>query len=128
MAKGLTDQERDFALGRVIAIVNDKGGVGKTSIAANLAGQFAGAGYRCLLIDLNRQANLADDLGYRGSEADDQGAGLLDSVLSGNPLTPALGHAPAAGRRVRWRAAGGPDAGDGLAAATSRAEGVPRAR
>src|SRR3954449_11382891 len=66
MAKGSKDatrtqeEERDFALGRVIAIVNDKGGVGKTSIAANLAGQFAGAGYRCLLVDLNRQANLAD--------------------------------------------------------------------
>ena len=81
-------------MGRVIAIVNDKGGVGKTSIAANLGGQFAGAGYRCLLIDLNRQANLADDLGYRGSNIDDQGAGLLGSVLAGSPLTPALNIRP----------------------------------
>lgn len=89
-----TDEERDFALGRVIAIVNDKGGVGKTSIAANLAGQFAGAGYRCLLIDLNRQANLADDLGYRGSDADDQGAGLLNSVLACTPLTPSMNIRP----------------------------------
>lgn len=90
----LGDEERDFALGRVIAIVNDKGGVGKTSIAANLAGQFAAAGYRCLLIDLNRQANLADDLGYRGSDADDQGAGLLGSVLAGTPLTPSVNVRP----------------------------------
>ena len=90
MVERSKDQERDFALARVIAIVNDKGGVGKTSIAANLAGQFAGAGYRCLLIDLNRQANLADDLGYRDSDADDQGAGLLGSVLAGTPLVPAL--------------------------------------
>ena len=89
MAKRSKDQERDFALGRVIAIVNDKGGVGKTSIAANLAGQFAGADYRCLLIDLSRQANLADDLGYRGSDVDDQGAGLLGSILGGTPLAPA---------------------------------------
>jgi cellulose biosynthesis protein BcsQ len=89
MAERSKDQERDFALARVIAIVNDKGGVGKTSIAANLGGQFAGAGYRCLLIDLNRQANLADDLGYRGTDADDQGAGLLGSVLAGTPLVPA---------------------------------------
>src|SRR5690349_22406800 len=84
----LDDEERDFALGRVIAIVNDKGGVGKTSIAANLAGQFAAAGYRCLLIDLNRQANLADDLGYRGSEFDDEGAGLLGSIIARTPLRP----------------------------------------
>ena len=89
MAKRSKDQERDFALGRVIAIVNDKGGVGKTSIAANLAGQFAGADYRCLLIDLSRQANLADDLGYRGLDVDDQGAGLLGSILGGTPLAPA---------------------------------------
>ena len=89
-AASLNDEERDFALGRVIAIVNDKGGVGKTSIAANLAGQFSAAGYRCLLIDLNRQANLADDLGYRGSSADDQGAGLLNSVLTHSPLTPSV--------------------------------------
>jgi cellulose biosynthesis protein BcsQ len=83
---GGSDSERDGALARVIAIVNDKGGVGKTSIAANLGGQFAGAGYRCLLIDLNRQANLADDLGYRGAADDDQGAGLLAAVIAGAPL------------------------------------------
>lgn len=81
---------RDDTLTRVIAIVNDKGGVGKTSVAANLAGQFAGAGYRCLLIDLNRQANLADDLGFRGSDADDLGAGLLGSIIAGTPLRPAV--------------------------------------
>lgn len=80
---------RDDALTRVIAVVNDKGGVGKTSVAANLAGQFAGAGYRCLLIDLNRQANLADDLGFRGSAADDLGAGLLASIIAGTQLEPA---------------------------------------
>ncbi|MEU7818001.1 ParA family protein [Pseudonocardia sp. NPDC049154] len=88
MARRTSDREREFALARVIAIVNDKGGVGKTSIAANLGGQFAGAGYRCLLVDLNRQANLADDLGYRGSEFDDEGAGLLGSIIARTPLRP----------------------------------------
>lgn len=89
MAKRTRDRRRDDALTRVIALVNDKGGVGKTSVAANLAGQFAGAGYRCLLIDLNRQANLADDLGFRGTGADDLGAGLLGSIIAGTPLVPA---------------------------------------
>ncbi|GAA2903898.1 hypothetical protein GCM10010472_72720 [Pseudonocardia halophobica] len=88
MARRTSNREREFALARVIAIVNDKGGVGKTSIAANLGGQFAGAGYRCLLVDLNRQANLADDLGYRGSEIDDEGAGLLGSIIARTPLRP----------------------------------------
>ncbi len=89
MAKRPRSRRRDAALSRVIAIVNEKGGVGKTSVAANLAGQFAGAGYRCLLIDLNRQANLADDLGFRGTAPDDRGAGLLASVIAEAPLTPA---------------------------------------
>ncbi|WP_433503898.1 ParA family protein [Pseudonocardia halophobica] len=88
MARRPSTRERESALARVIAIVNDKGGVGKTSIAANLGGQFAGAGYRCLLVDLNRQANLADDLGYRGSEIDDEGAGLLGSIIARTPLRP----------------------------------------
>ncbi|WP_207549807.1 ParA family protein [Thermostaphylospora chromogena] len=58
----------------MIAVANDKGGVGKTSITANLSALYATAGYRVLALDLNRQANLSDDLGYRGSPVDDQGA------------------------------------------------------
>lgn len=73
--------DRQAALARVIAITNDKGGVGKTSIVANLGGQLAAAGYRVLLVDLNRQANLADDLGIRQTEVDDQGEGLLSSIV-----------------------------------------------
>lgn len=80
--------DQSSLLDRVIAMVNDKGGVGKTSLVANLAGQLAVAGYRCLLVDLNRQANLADDLGFRDDERDDQGAGLLLSVIAGTPLVP----------------------------------------
>ncbi|HEY2191946.1 MAG TPA: ParA family protein [Actinomycetospora sp.] len=79
---------RAHALGRVIAMVNDKGGVGKTSLVANLAGQLAAADYRCLVVDLNRQANLADDLGYRDGDGDDQGAGLVLSVLTESPVVP----------------------------------------
>jgi chromosome partitioning protein len=80
---------RDAALSRVLAIVNDKGGVGKTSIAANLAGQFAAADYRALLVDLNRQANLADDLGFRGTGLDDQGKSLVQSLQFGQTPVPA---------------------------------------
>jgi chromosome partitioning protein len=73
--------DRHTALARVIAVTNDKGGVGKTSIVANLGGQLAAAGYRVLLVDLNRQANLADDLGTRGTSVDDQGEGLLAGIV-----------------------------------------------
>lgn len=73
--------DREVALARVIAVTNDKGGVGKTSIVANVGGQLGAAGYRVLLVDLNRQANLADDLGIRNSPVDDQGDGLLRGIL-----------------------------------------------
>lgn len=76
-------------LTRVIALYNSKGGVGKTSIASNLAGWFAAADYRVLLVDLNRQANVADDLGYRGNpDIDDQGEALVAALLAGKPLQP----------------------------------------
>lgn len=73
--------DRETQLARVIAVLNDKGGVGKTSVVANVGGQLAEANYRVLLIDLNRQANLSDDLGVRGTPVDDQGQGLLDSIM-----------------------------------------------
>lgn len=81
MGRHASALDRENALGRVIAVTNDKGGVGKTSIVANLGGQLAAANYRVLLVDLNRQANLADDLGIRESSVDDQGEGLISAIV-----------------------------------------------
>ncbi len=47
----------------VLAVVNQKGGVGKTVSAVNLAHGFAMRGYRTLLMDLDPQGNVADCLG-----------------------------------------------------------------
>ena len=94
MARHAEQLAREDALSRTIALVNDKGGVGKTTLAVNLAGQLAAADFTCLLVDLNRQANLADDLGFRDGPADDRGAGLLVSVVAGTPLRPVEGVRP----------------------------------
>lgn len=84
--------EWDQALDRTVSLINDKGGVGKTTVTANIGGQAAAAGYRVLLVDLNRQGNLADDLGYRDvADVDDTGTGLVTALMNGTPLTPVTG-------------------------------------
>lgn len=80
--------EQRHALRRVIAVANDKGGVGKTSIATNLSGLLAAAGLRVLLIDLDDQANTGEDLGYTYTGDGDQGLGAMQAITTGTPLTP----------------------------------------
>ena len=75
-------------LHRAVVFGNGKGGVGKTSLTANTGGLLAADGARVLLVDLNVQGNLAEDLGYVGTDIDDQGAALVRSILEGTPLTP----------------------------------------
>lgn len=81
MVEQLQQAPRPAGMERVLAFLNDKGGVGKTTLCANLGGQCAAAGYKVLIIDLNRQANLSDDLGYRDrAGVDDQGENLLEAI------------------------------------------------
>lgn len=53
---------------QVLACANGKGGVGKTSISANLAGLFGQAGYKVLLVELDPQGNCARDFGLPVAE------------------------------------------------------------
>jgi chromosome partitioning protein len=72
--------------GTVYALANQKGGVGKTTTAINLAACLAEAGARTLIVDLDPQANATSGLGERA------GATSTYDLLDGAPLAELVQH------------------------------------
>ncbi len=92
---------------RTIAVVNEKGGTGKTTTAVNLAAALGRAGRRTLLVDLDGQAAASRWVGveedHRLAEAIIRGGGLepIPDVLPGVSLAPSSGKLDSVAHELR---------------------------
>lgn len=74
-------------MGKIIAIVNQKGGVGKTTTAISLAAALHDAGARVLLCDFDPQANATSGLGVQRAKP---GASIYDVLINETPAADIL--------------------------------------
>lgn len=82
-------KERGQAMGKILAFVNQKGGVGKTTSAVNLAAALQKAGRRVLLCDFDPQANATSGLGIEKSAP---AHSTYDLVIDDFPAADAIVH------------------------------------
>ena len=75
------------SMSRILTIANQKGGVGKTTTAVNLAASLAAAERRTLLVDIDPQGNAGSALGIRRDESEKS---IYEVLLDGLPLADAV--------------------------------------
>ncbi|MEA2555734.1 MAG: chromosome partitioning protein, partial [Actinomycetota bacterium] len=78
---------------RIIAIANQKGGVGKSTTTVSLGATLADLGYRVLVVDLDPQGNASTGLGIRHEARD---ITVYDVIVAEAPLDQAIVHTPVA--------------------------------
>jgi|GEM_PF-52152 len=81
--KRVFDEVLPIVLPRIIAIANQKGGVGKTTTAVNLGASLAELGFRVLVVDLDPQGNATTGLGINGRNVQ---ASVYDVIMNDSPV------------------------------------------
>ncbi len=77
------EEEHDRSSARVVALANQKGGVGKTTTAVNLGAALAQLDYRVLVVDLDPQGNATTGLGINPHNLT---ASIYDVLLNNTPI------------------------------------------
>lgn len=85
-------------MSRIVAVINQKGGVGKTTTVANLAAALVRRDQRVLAIDVDHQANLTSHFGWKRSS--DLECTLYDVLANGEPIERAIYQANPSGVHV----------------------------
>jgi len=74
-------------MARILAVANQKGGVGKTTTAINVGASLAVAGQRVLLVDIDPQCNLTSGVGLKGQRTEK--GNIYDALLDDHIENPA---------------------------------------
>lgn len=78
-------------MGKIIAIVNQKGGVGKTTTAVNLTAAVGAHGKKVLLVDIDPQGNATSGLGINKR---DVRLSSYDNIINSTPASQTIIHSP----------------------------------
>ena len=79
-SSAMQDDSPSTFRGHTIAVVNQKGGVGKTTTAVNLGAALALMGHRTLVVDADPQGNMTSGLGLRGQRG--SGGTIYEALVS----------------------------------------------